>query len=775
MLLQSKQTPSINDFPLTYYSVAIPLGRLSLGVDNLRYDVYISPEFIKSAGALIFQLILKHAHASKALQTQEKILWYKQIDQFKNLCTQVLVDAINKAKSQREIQIDYLAQIAIVKRLLKEIQYQYDAAIHHFKNVIRKQEIAQRLDAHFKLREEVSVIIQQRNRILQQVGTELFSFFTETRKELNELRHANFGSRAILPEEFFSNPMFHASSRPNDFFMMSHYVLLGHRLEDPLNYSAMMATLTSFFNNLGIQIPLDQKPSDSDVAVQAPPSEVFPMEEKMGASHPAIPGPQERAIEGFIKQVENIDILFNYYETITRIKKLKKKKREKASIDALKSRARAQKWLLNKLYKLMNQEKIIDGIVAAYEMEPVINAYCPPLSPQEVLQYLAIPKSKKTIIRKIKRFNKYTGKTIPLSGLHNGVNRVHRVRSRKRKEYLIRFVKDLARYHRDYGNYYLFKETVDSINVTEDEKIIRLSRENHTLYEFVLPSEHRPDSKQIINHVVIKADVRGSTEIVGQMKAKGLNPASNFSLNFFEPINNLLRDYSAEKVFIEGDAIILSIFEHEHMPERWYGVARACGIALSTLMIVRRYNRENAKNRLPRLDLGIGIAYSSAAPTFFYDGNTQIMISPPINQADRMASCDRVLRERFSKLKLPFNLYVLEIDEHATRMKLPINTPVLRYNVMGIELSAEGFEKLSNEIHLTRMECRIPEMKEHPFVIYTGKFPTTSGAYQRIIIREDDIMAISPKDFKVTRKTGRKYYEVCTQPKLYEYVKLHKG
>jgi TPP-dependent trihydroxycyclohexane-1,2-dione (THcHDO) dehydratase len=40
---------------------------------------------------------------------------------------------------------------------------------------------------------------------------------------------------------------------------------------------------------------------------------------------------------------------------------------------------------------------------------------------------------------------------------------------------------------------------------------------------------------------------------------KGLNPASYFSLNFYDPINKLLPKYEAKKVFIEGDALILAL------------------------------------------------------------------------------------------------------------------------------------------------------------------------------------------------------------------------
>ena len=63
--------------------------------------------------------------------------------------------------------------------------------------------------------------------------------------------------------------------------------------------------------------------------------------------------------------------------------------------------------------------------------------------------------------------------------------------------------------------------------------------------------------------MVIKADVRGSTDLTKDLLERGLNPASHFSMNLHEPVKRMLEHYGAAKVFIEGDAIILAIYEHE--------------------------------------------------------------------------------------------------------------------------------------------------------------------------------------------------------------------
>ncbi|NOY69282.1 MAG: hypothetical protein GXP53_07295 [Deltaproteobacteria bacterium] len=741
---------------LRIYSADIPLNRLRLGVDNLRFDVHFSDKFVKITEDLIFQLIIKHSGASPPLRTRHKINWFKDVSDFRESCGQIMTDAVNHAKSAHEIQIDYLAQSALVKFLTGEIQNQYDNAIFHFKNIIRKQEVSQQTEAHIRLREEVSGIVQIKDSIFRKTGEELFSFFLEPRRTVNELRAANFGENALLPEELFANPLLHAPMRPNDSFMMKNYVLLGHRLEDPLNYDAMVKTVADAIAGIDFSIAGEEKET-----VQPSPS---------GGDSPASLS-IDSSMGGLLKESTNFEILFDFQATAARLKKMKKNKGDKKDIQTLKTEAAAKKKRLVFMYKIMAREKLLNGIVAGFEIEPLIDIYCPPLSPQEILQYIVVPKARKSILRKIKRFKKYTGKFIPVSMLNKGISRVSGVKKEKKLNQLLLFLFALSRYHRDRANYDRIRETGDSINLLSDEKSIKMSRENNSLYDFKLPSESSQETTPIINHVAIKADVRGSTDMIAKMQDQGLNPASAFSLNYFNPINNLLSHYGAEKIFIEGDAIILSIFENEEMPQRWYGISRACGLAINMLLVVHRYNKRNSENDLPRMNLGIGISYCQGAPTFFYDGNTRIMISPAINEADILSGCDRATRKHFAPEDIPFNLYLYETNEKENGDPSAKDSTILRYNVMGIELAPPGFEKLSKEIHLTRIQCIIPELQKEPFIVHTGKFPTVSGTYERIAIREAEIHLISTEDFAPIRGTGQKYYEVCTNRLIYDYVK----
>ncbi|MFO8111725.1 MAG: hypothetical protein R6T92_04360 [Desulfosalsimonadaceae bacterium] len=742
---------------LEAYSVEIPLERLKLGADNLRYDVLISPEFVKITDHIVLQMVMKHSRASKPLITLRKDNWHREISLFRETCRKLMTNALNQAKSLREVQIDYLAQIAMVKLLIERVNNRLEAAFQHFKNVVRKQEVSHRSESHLKLREEVLEITKRRNIITRDVCTELFVHFNEARKDIDELRALNFGEEWLLPEELFDNPLLYTDFHPDDFFMMENYVLVGHRGEDCLNYNTVFGLLRSFLNAV-----LEDERSPADTAA---------LMGEIGAYGQTADSSFNTIADRLLKNPKNVDRLFNYPETRRELAKKRKANEDRTHLKSLKARVKAQKALSGKAYKMFHRENMLRGIAAAYEIEGAVKSCCPPLMPQDVLRFTAYPRSRKRIARKIMRFRPYSEKPMSLAELKKTASRIKWLSRRETQRRMIRFLNDFIRYHRDLCNCRLYKETADCINLPEEQKDIRLSRDNYTLYEFILKREQIAQKKPVINHAVLKADVRGSTGIIEQMKQKGLNPASNFSLNFFEPINNLISVFGAEKVFIEGDAVILSVFEHEDAPDRWYGVARACGLAANILLVVKRLNHKNRKKNLPRLDLGIGISFSPSAPTFFYDGNNQIMISPAINEADALSECDHALRRRFKEARLPFNLYVYQLDTSEMEGAEFLLSPMLRYNVMGIELSTSGFEKLFDEIYLKRIEAKLPALQKAPVVIYTGKFPTVSGGYQRIIVREADIPLVSPRDFSIKQLTGRKYYEICTHPALYEYVK----
>jgi len=95
--------------------------------------------------------------------------------------------------------------------------------------------------------------------------------------------------------------------------------------------------------------------------------------------------------------------------------------------------------------------------------------------------------------------------------------------------------------------------------------------------------------------------VRDSSILTRSLMEKGMNAASYFSLNFYEPVNKLLAKYNAGKVFLEGDAIIVVLQEREG--EAMLAVSRACVLAWEILSLVRGYNELLERSGLPQMEL----------------------------------------------------------------------------------------------------------------------------------------------------------------------------
>jgi hypothetical protein len=713
-------------------AINFSLNRLIPGVDNIRYDVHLSPTLKKSCDEIITHLVARHSAIEEIsdFNSHAKV-WIKVKEEFKQNLIDVLVGAINNAKQTREIQCDFLAQTAVVKMFLEEIRFGFDKLVEHYKNIIHKNEASGSGSFHsvIRLKEELSDILQKKKEIIRKVAFDLFQYLNDIQEnDLKKIREANFGIESILPNYFFSNPLIHIENETDDFFMIEEYILLGNRTEDPINYSSFLSILTHYIEEI------NSKDSHG--------TEVL--------LHP-----------------ENMNFLFNYYDAADQLKNLGKNNLDPP---LQKKTIKDRKKQLHHLLYILKQEGLVEGIIASYEMQPLFMEFCPPLYPHEILKFLVSPKKRKDIASKMKRLKNPSGKSLPLKPLKKIISKVKRMKRNEKGRQVLRFLKSFVQYHRDLQNYKMLRDAMEWVNLTNDDKILSLSRVNQTLHEFLLPKEQIFEEKPVVNHVIIKTDVRGSTKITQQIKERGLNPASYFSLNYFNPISAILPDYGASKVFIEGDAIILSISEKEETPSDWYSVARACGLAIRMLMITKRYNVKSKKHRLPILEQGIGICYRNTPPTYLFDGDNRIMISPAINLADRLSSCSKPIRNKMEAKNPPFNLYVFQTSQDNIGSSTADDV-FSRYNINGIELSFKGFEKLKDEIDLKTMEFKVPELCKDKVVVHTGIFPTISSKYQRLIIREAAIPLVSPEDFSTIRLTSGKYYEVCTNSILYDHVK----
>jgi hypothetical protein len=269
----------------------------------------------------------------------------------------------------------------------------------------------------------------------------------------------------------------------------------------------------------------------------------------------------------------------------------------------------------------------------------------------------------------------------------------------------------------------------------------------------------------VLRHVILKADVRDSSRLTRSLLERGMNPASYFSLNFYDPVNKLLPKYGATKVFLEGDAIILAILEREGEPA--LAVCRASVLGHEIVEIVRGYNQLLERAGLPGLELGIGISYQDSAPMYLMDGEQRIMISDALNESDRLSSCQKRVRKSMSTLNTPFHVYAFQTVSDTDIEDSP-DDYILKYNVNGIRMSEAAFRRLQQEISLEPLPKSIPSHGPggEKSKLWSGLVPIGNDIFRKIIVRGSQIPQIDPQSFSVQRWTDRWYYEVCSNTEI---------
>ncbi len=734
--------PEIKDNELKSYSINFPMDRLRKGVDNSRYDVYFSKDFQLSVSRAIFSLFIKYTKTDSILNLSNKSLLIKDIKNFRKLCYQIILYGINRAKVEKEGQIDTLMLVSLIKLILQNIQEQYNVLLTRLRNLVREYENSINHNEAFIVQNKINLVTENRKDIMLKVGNELFNIMAKLQKRhLGEIRKAYLGEKSIMLDDLFPNPILCADDPFDEFFTLKYYdILLDCGLEESDKYGAITAFIRRILKDMC------NKKND--------------LKKNWGRNSLSTSG-FENDINKWMMNPDNIDILLNCFQSKYKCSLLDKN--DKNSIKTLKLKSVKQKNRLNFFYKKFKRAGILNMVVASYEMQPLYLDYCPPLMPHLVSHYLVSAKVKKYVSNHIKRLKKIYKKPFSLSALNNKRKELRHKKRNEKKGYLIRYLRDFVKYHRDFHNSQLLKKAMEKVYLMSEPAMINLSRTNNTLYEFLLPHDRANKESKIIRHVILKADIRGSTEITHKMLEKGLNPATYFSLNLFNPISEIMGEYGAEKVFVEGDAIILSICERENMPEDWYCVSRACGLAMDIISIVENCNLNNRKRGLPRIEIGIGISYEERQPVFLFDGDHKIMISSAINKADRLSSCSKTVRNFLKNKKNDFNLYVFYQNNNGHKAG---SASLIRYNVNGIELDSKGFAKLKQEISLERMNKPYDGLKNNSSRFYFGKFPLISRQCKSILIREANIISIK-KDPKGRKQDGeKKYYEICNYPDL---------
>ena len=165
---------------------------------------------------------------------------------------------------------------------------------------------------------------------------------------------------------------------------------------------------------------------------------------------------------------------------------------------------------------------------------------------------------------------------------------------------------------------------------------------------------------------------------------------------------------------------------------------------------------------LPNLELGVGICYSDAAPRFLYDEDKPIMISGAIGLADHMSSCSWNLRKALNKTL--FNVDVLRIADGESDK----GQQYIRYNVNGILLDNDAFEKLNKEVSLRTLKIKI---NGKDYLFHVGQYPDMQGRKKDLVIREGKVGVWKELQIQEGVDSDEVFYEVVVNRKITSMIR----
>lgn len=711
-ILKLGSTGEIPPPKLASYSPVLSLAGLQLGIDNLRHDVRLSPMVCETARSHIRRLIAKYGNVESVLAVDNNASGArgalakflpastKKSTDPKPLLLELHRSALNRAKAENSIAIDLLARTAILKFLRLELSSEFSGLVERCRATLKGYEGVRQQKA-LEYRETVAGFQIAKKNILRQAGQELLRTLFEIEKEnLSTTRRSLFGNTAADYQIFLNRLCFMEENR-DSYLAAEHYVLIGGFDNDPDSFGNVRAIACEFLRMVLLQ-----------------------------AEHC-----DDTVLDGWLSAPENAHELVGNGEG-----------------PGTAQQHRTQIWV-----ELLERENLMDLALAAYEIVPHFSEYTPHLDPQQLKYALVSRKERARVEKLIEEHGK-----LSVKALMAAASKVSQANSAKRARVAARFLGDFMRYHRDLRRLEALNRAAEKINLITSEKLSELSRLNGTLYDLILPAEGKSeDEKPVCRHVILKADVRDSSRLTRSLLERDLNPASYFSLNFYDPVNKLLPKYGASKVFVEGDAIILAILERDGEPP--LAVARMCVLAREMMEIVGGYNHLLQRGGLPALELGIGISYQDSAPMFLLDGDHRIMISDALNESDRLSACDKRMRANVGSMQAPFNIYEFRAEQ-------PESEP-MRYNLGGVRMSPAAFSRLRQEITLTPCALTFPrlwgsEMAE----FHSGLVPVGADIFRKIVVRVSRIPVIEGPDYSLKQWTDLLLYEVCTNPAVYEEV-----
>jgi hypothetical protein len=715
---------------------------LSKGIDNHRVDVQISPAFAFELGQAIKQVLKRVVEVKAPLSPQASVF-----ESLRHTYTNMMLPLIHRVKTDLTPEQIRVLHFAVFKHCLLDVRKRLDELVAEMKASeanLRNSGSPKLLTVHQQmvwLSTNYPAILYSCN---QQIFKQLHKVdSTELSKSRKQYLHES------LPQltEILFNPMLWGANLSQEDMLLENFALWGSSENSfsKLN-TEWEQQLAEFLEGAAIpNLKTDKKVASDNTALYDELGGLLATQSLLGVADKQTDILHETL--SWLEHSENVaPVLHGDADAVG-----------DSSLGWLKARTerKRRKALLKGMTLFLQRDGKMANVVASWQYSKVWNQQLAEhFNPVQVCLLLA-----GTAPRNLQKRLEEVRSQYPLVAkqMQSAIDHVRKQCTAQAEGSCIRILMEISRFRKQLKYYRFAHRAFNVISLLETKSDIELSKSGSQLYRLYGETETQDTEVRIAHHTILKADVRGSTLVTEELANQGLNPASYFSQRFFDPINNSLGAYGAEKLFIEGDAVILSLTERADKPQQWFAVSRACGLARELIDVIRLKNAYSKRTGLPLLEIGIGISFADHAPVYLYDAGHPIMISAAIGRADRLSSCSWKLKEIYDSGL--FNVEVCRIakDGNDSGEK---GQETIRYNVNGILIDDLAFEKLKTEIALKKINLKVGERSE---VLYFGRFPDQQEKHRDLVIRAGEMRLW--KDGEMVPNTGpvEYFYEIVTQ------------
>lgn len=745
---------------------SLPLDRYGKGIDNAHVDVFLNSRLRERLHETVRKLILEDVRA-QSRRTPEQLVSTDDLGSLRDAYLGTFEAALERNQGPATRDLVVLLQLAVLKLLLEVVARENQAIQAEIKTAVNDARASGR---NLELRDHLVVLTAEESAINRRV---LNLLFRQARKleggHLSKLRASVVGDAWPFPEPAFFNPILLIPQLSDVRALAPDYpiALLGENGESEWLYQTNQCISKVFQHYLPSWTQSPSRPPGGEAAL-----------------HPEL---RERRDQGLLRGFLDTEILLRRFVTPEeyrdgRCSWLDEPENLRRFLDLGEAAAEGDSqpggalyaqpgWhpfrraVAAELHRCLEMHGLTRRLAWVYWL-PGIRAQVGRWVPLSmVVEFVEGRLPRRRLVQRLEAQRPGVDGNALARVLERSAAEIKRLAQFGRNSHIDRYLVDFLVLRRDLKLAYWTYEAMDRIRLLDAPDEVRLSRSNASLIEFPCRGDLGPVLRRIRCHAVIKADVRGSTRITEMLRAKGLNPASHFSLNFFDPVNKLLPEFGAEKLFVEGDAVILALYEYDGEGVGM-SVARACGLARKILQVVALQNVLNRRHGLPDLELGLGITFQPEEPNFLYDEGRRIVISGGINRADRLSACAATLRR--SGFATEHEAFRVAVVREAT-VPPGRGDDLVHFNVNGVKLEEAAFFKLQREVRLSQV--RLPAGVPPDNLFFAAHYPDATGRSRFLVVRHAPVREWDGTRLGEIDRDRRHYFEVVVDEDLGNLVR----